>query len=183
MGMERFRLSWKKITKVNIAREEIANKSNQNMATTFIDYKDKKGFYISESFMQLAIYYISEELKKSKYTFVNKTELLDTLDSSIKGYDTGVLVLLWDEELEGTADEQTMILVLQNVKASLINKGDMISLTELKAIPTDDPDFERLYSRNPFPTSELIKIMDALIQMLNGSWTSTNLYLDINYRL
>ncbi|OCA74793.1 hypothetical protein BBI00_10815 [Chryseobacterium arthrosphaerae] len=181
--MERFRLSWKKIIKVNIAREEPANKSNKNMATTFIDYKDKKGFYISESFMQLAIYYISEELKKSQYTFVNKTELLDTLDSSIKGYDKGFLVLLWDEELEGTVDEQTMILLLQNVKASLMNKGDMISLTELKAIPTDDPDFERLYSRNPFPTSELIKIMDALIQMLNGSWTSTNLYLDINYRL
>lgn len=153
------------------------------MATTFIDYKDKKGFYISESFMQLAIFYISEELKKSQYTFVNKTDLLDTLDSSIKGYDKGFLVLLWDEELVGTDDEQTMIQVLQNVKASLLSKGNMISLAELKSIPTDDPDFERLFSSKPFPTSELIKIMDALIQMLNGSWTSTNLYMDINYKL
>lgn len=153
------------------------------MATTFIDYKDKKGFYISEPFMQLAIFYISEELKKSQYTFVNKTELLDTLDSSIKGYDKGFLVLLWDEELVGTDDEQTMIQVLQNVRTSLLSKGSMISLAELKSILTDDPDFEILFSSKPFPTSELIKIMDALIQMLNGSWTSTNLYMDINYKL
>lgn len=153
------------------------------MATTFIDYKDKKGFYISESFMQLAMFYISEELKKSQYTLINKIELLDSLDSIINGYNKGYLVLTWDEELEGTTDEQTMIQVLQNLKISLLNKGTMISLTELKSIPTDDPDFERLYSRNPFPTAELIKITDALIQMLNGSWTSTNLYMDINYRL
>jgi light-regulated signal transduction histidine kinase (bacteriophytochrome) len=153
------------------------------MATTFIDYKDKKGFYISESFMQLAMFYISEELKKSQYTFINKTELLDTFDSIVNGYRKGFLVLSWNEELEGTTDEQMMIQVLQNLKTSLLNKGAMISLAELKSIPTDDPDFEILYSRNPFPTSELIKIIEALIQMLNGSWTSTNLYMDINYRL
>ncbi|HCN47958.1 MAG TPA: hypothetical protein DIT10_02465 [Chryseobacterium sp.] len=93
------------------------------------------------------------------------------------------MVLLWDEELVGTDDEQTMIQVLQNVRASLLNKGSMISIAELKSIPTDDPDFEILFSSKPFPTSELIKIMDALIQMLNGSWTSTNLYMDINYKL
>lgn len=42
------------------------------MATASFQYKDGKGFNIAEDFMQLMIYYIYEELKKSQYIFAKK---------------------------------------------------------------------------------------------------------------
>ncbi len=66
-----------------------------------------------------------------------------------------------------------MIQVLQNVKTTLQGKGAYISIAELQAIPTEDKDFKRLY-RYPFPTSQLRKIIDVLIKMLQGTWGFTN---------
>lgn len=153
------------------------------MATTFIDYKSNNGFYINESFIQLASFYISQELKKTQYIFADKGELLDSFNSIINGFHNGYIVLSWDGELQNSTDEHTIIQVLQNVKTNMISKGAFISLVELKSILTKDPDFKRLYSKNPFPTSEMIKIIDTLIQLLNGTWQSTNYYLDINYKI
>ncbi|WP_343531980.1 hypothetical protein [Pedobacter sp.] len=75
-----------------------------------------------------------------------------------------------------------MLQVLQNVKITLKSKESYIFVTELQAIPTEDKDFKILYSRNPFPTAELIKIIDALIKMLQGAWDFTNYSMDINYQ-
>jgi hypothetical protein len=71
---------------------------------------------------------------------------------------------------------------LQNVKISLQNKGAFISVSELQSIQTNDKDFKYLYSRNPFPVAELIKIIEVLIQMLQGIWASNNYDMDINYK-
>ena len=147
------------------------------MARTFIDYKEGKGFEINEVYIQLAFCYIYQEAKKSQYIFSNKQEVLESLQDDINGY----LVLMWHDDLVNQSDEQTMLQVLQNVKTALQSKGAYISVAELQTIPTEDKDFKRFYGRYPFPTSELIKVIDALIQMLQGTWESTNYNMDINY--
>lgn len=152
------------------------------MATTKIDYKERKGFYINEAYIQLAFCYIYQEAKKSQYNFSNKQEILESLEDDINGYTYGYLVLMWHEDLVNQSDEQTMLQVLQKVKTTLQGKGSYISVAELQSIPTEDEDFKILYSRKPFPTAELIKIIDALIKMLQGTWDSTNYNMDINYQ-
>lgn len=152
------------------------------MATTKIDYKERKGFYINEAYIQLAFCYIYQEAKKSQYNFSNKQEILESLQDDINGYTYGYLVLMWHDDLVNQSDEQTMLQVLQNVKTTLQGKGAYISVAELQSIPTKDEDFKILYSRKPFPTAELIKIIDALIKMLQGTWDSTNYNMDINYQ-
>ncbi len=150
------------------------------MSTELIDYKNK-GFQISDIYMQLALYYINEELKKNQYIFTNKGYLQRYHESIINGNMAGWFAFLWDEKLSNSSDEQTMLQVLENVKITLQNKGSFISVAELQTIPTEDKDFKRFYGRYPFPISELIKIIDALIQMLQGTWESTNYNMDINY--
>lgn len=150
------------------------------MSTTFIELKDNKGFYIHESFMQLAYCYLYTELEKSLYNISNKDDLLYSIRFHIDGYSSGIMSLGWRNLNQH--DEQVMLLVLQNVKTILDNKGEYISVAELKAIPTEDKDFKILYSRKPFPTAELIKIIDALVKMLLGTWDSNNYSMDINYQ-
>lgn len=153
------------------------------MARTFIDYKEGKGFEINEAYIQLAFCYIYQEAKKSQYNFSNKQDLLGDFEDKINGYRNGYLILGWDEDvITSQAEEQTMLQVLQNVKTTLQGKAAYISVAELQSIPTEDKDFKRLYSRRPFPTAELIKIIDALIKMLQGTWDSTNYNMDINYQ-
>ena len=151
------------------------------MARTFIKYKEDKGFEINEAYVQLAFSYIYQEMKKTQYSFSNKQEILESLEDDINGYTYGYLVLMWHDDLVNQSDEQTMLQVLQNVKTALQSKGAYISVAELQTIPTEDKDFKRFYGRYPFPTSELIKVIDALIQMLQGTWESTNYNMDINY--
>lgn len=74
-----------------------------------------------------------------------------------------------------------MLQILKNVKTILQSKGTYISVAELQSIPTEDKNFKNLYNRKPFPTAELIKIIDALIQKLQGAWDSSNYNMDINY--
>lgn len=153
------------------------------MARTFIDYKEGKGFEINEAFIQLAFSYIFQEVKKNQYNFSNKQDLLGDFEDKINGYRNGYLILGWDEEvITSQTEEQMMLQVLQNVKTTLQGKGNYISVSELQSIPTEDEDFKILYSRKPFPTAELIKIIDALIKMLQGNWDSTNYSMDINYQ-
>lgn len=153
------------------------------MATTKIRYNDGEGFWISEAYIQLAFCYIYQEAKKNQYNFSNKQDLLGDFEDKINGYRNGYLILGWDEDvITSQAEEQTMLQVLQNVKTTLQSKGSYISVEELQSIPTEDKDFKRLFSRKPFPTSELIKIIDALIKMLQGTWSSDNYDMDINYK-
>jgi hypothetical protein len=151
------------------------------MNADFIDYRDNKGFYISNIFMQLLIHYINEELKKSQHIFTNKNKFLYDNESIISGVRAGYFALTWDSTIVNSTEEQTMIQILQTVKTTLQNKGAFISVSELQGIPTSDEDFKIFY-RDPFPTAELIKISDALIQMLQGTWTYTNYGMKINYK-
>ena len=153
------------------------------MSTVPIKYNGNLGFEIADEFMQLLFHYIKEEIVKPQYNLTNKEDLISGLTFEINGYSSGNLSLRWDDMFINSTEEQTMIQVLQNVITNLQNKGSSISVAEMQAIPTDDDDnFKLLYSRKPFPTLELIKISNALIQMLQGTWTSTNYSMDINYK-
>ena len=151
------------------------------MADTKITYKENKGFWIHEDFLKLALFYITQEISKVQYDISNKQELLDDLNVDIQGYTSGSMCVGLFEYVNSTFEEQVMQQVLQGVKAILQSKGAYISVSELQEIPTRDEDFKFLFSRKPFPTAELIKIIDALIKMLQGTWDSTNYSMKINY--
>ncbi|NOT94322.1 hypothetical protein [Ferruginibacter sp.] len=151
------------------------------MATTFIDYKEDKGFYIHELFMQLAFLYIYEELKKQEYNFIKKADLLYDCKSKIDGIHSSYFVLSWDDNLVGSDDEQQMIELLKNVINNLQAKGEFISVAEMQEMPTEDGHFKSVMDA-PFPVSELLRIFNALIEMLGGKWDSTNYGMDIKWR-
>ena len=150
-------------------------------AKTLIKYKNK-GFWINENFMQLLFNYLYKEAQKSQYMFLDKQDLLDDLNEGVKGWYKGYFALSWEEILKTSSDEQNLIQLLQNVKIVLQNKSSNISVTELQSINAEDDTFKYLFSRKPFPTSELIKILDALIKMLQGTWDSTNYNMNIDYQ-
>lgn len=145
-----------------------------------ITYKEDKGFWIEEVFMQLIYHYIYDELIKPEYNVPNKNQLLDEIKFHIDGYSTGVMSLGWYGFIESDVEIQTMIQVLENVKLSLNNKGQYISVSDLQSIPTEDDEFKFYYS-TPFPIPELIKVLNALIQMLNNTWTSKTYDMKIAY--
>ncbi|WP_395654557.1 hypothetical protein [Flavobacterium sp.] len=151
------------------------------MATEFMNYRDDKGFNISDVFMQLVIYYIQEELKKPQYIFSNKNLFIIGHEGIINGYQNGFLALPWKNIIVDINEEQIMIQILQTVKSSLRNKGDFITVSELQSIQTEDEYFKHFYSKKPFPVEELIKIIDALIEMIQGTWTFTNYDMEILY--
>jgi hypothetical protein len=92
------------------------------MAKTFIDYQNNKGFWITESFMQLVWCYVFQEIIKPQYNFTNKQEIVEDIELDINGIHSGYLVLTWNDYLINSSEEQTMIQVLQNVKTTLQNK-------------------------------------------------------------
>jgi hypothetical protein len=152
------------------------------MSDTKFEYKNNKGFWISTSFAQLALHYIYTELEKPQYNVTNKSDMLEKMSYDLNGYvEPG---FTWRGHITNPTEEQTLIQVLQNVKTTLQNKGAFISVDEMQAIPTEDRMFKWLYSEKPFPTGDLIKIIDALIQMLEGTWEPTNFDMDaeINWK-
>ena len=149
------------------------------MATENMDYKGK-GFITSDVFMELALYYIHEEFKKDQYIFIQKEILTDYHLMVINGQMGGWFAFLWDEYISDSSEEQTMVQILQKVKDSICHKGSYISLEELQAIPTMDNDFKIFYNK-PFPTADLIRILDALVLMLQGNWEYEAYDMHINY--
>ena len=151
------------------------------MSETKITFENNKGFWIHEIYMQLSYCYIYEVLSNPQYILTNKEDMLYSIKFHIDAYSTGSMSLGWNNFITNQMDKQTTIQALQNVKTTLQNKGAYISVEELQAIPTEDEDF-KIYYRDPFPTAEIIKIIEALIQMLQGTWTSTNYSMDIVYK-
>ena len=151
------------------------------MPETKITNGDNKGFWIHEIYMQLAYFYIYDELVKQQYIITNKDDLLYSIKFHIDGYSTGSMSLGWENYTQNPNDKQTIITALQNVIINLQNKGTFISSSELLTISSDD-DYFKMYYRNPFPVAELIKIIDALIQLLEGNWNSTNYSMDVEYK-
>jgi hypothetical protein len=152
------------------------------MADCKITHGQNKGFWIAESFMQLVLHYIYKEASKPQYTITNKPLFLEDMKFKIDGYANGYMTLGWGGFIESTVEKQTMIQILQNVKTTLQSKGINISVSELMSIPTADETLKYMLDKKPFPTAELIRVIDALIQILEGTWESTNYNMDLNWR-
>jgi hypothetical protein len=150
-------------------------------ADTFISYKPRKGFWIYEIFAQLLVVYLYEEIAKPETNIEGKEDLLVEFSGHINAYTASYMKVGLFEYVETPIQEQAMIQVLLRVKTTLQNKGSFISVDELQAIDTEDDDF-KIYYRRPFPTAQLIKVIEALIQMLQGTWTSNNYSMDIQYK-
>ncbi|MEN2398877.1 hypothetical protein GKZ90_0003780 [Flavobacterium sp. MC2016-06] len=150
------------------------------MADAKIDYKNDIGFWIHETYMQLVFHFIYAELQKTKYDFINKPELLLDCEGKINGWTNGYLVLTWNRFICGTIEEQTMIHLLQNVIIHLENKEKYITIAELQVMPTEDEHWKSVMDKD-FPISELIRIFNTLIQMLQGVWESNNYDMKINW--
>ncbi len=151
------------------------------MATTFIAYKDHKGFYIYESYIQLAFFYIYFELMKPGLydDFSNKTDLVEDCEIKINGMTSTYFVLDWDFYLINPAEEQLMVTLLQNAKSNLQAKGAFISAQEIQDLPTTDDHWKNNIA-GTFRVSELIRIFDALIEIMQGTWESINFEMVIN---
>ena len=151
------------------------------MAVTFIDYKENKGFYIHEDFMQLAFIFIYAELRiPNKYNFINKEDLISDCESKVNGVHSGYFVLSWEKDLVGESEEQLMIELLQSIINELNSKGELIKAFELESMETEDTHWKRIMDK-PIPVKELIRIFNALIEMLNDDWNSTNYNMDIDW--
>lgn len=147
------------------------------MATTFIDYKEDKGFWVVEDVMELVFQYIYKELKSGKYTFSKIDGLLLDAEHIINGFVRGWLVLMWDEDIQ---EEQEMIRLLEKIVLDLEQKGEYISVEELQTFPSKAEDWKNFWNK-PFKTQNLLNIFDAMIKMLKGEWESSNYAMDIDW--
>jgi hypothetical protein len=98
-----------------------------------------------------------------------KTDFLKETDMLVQGYAFGELWLGWKKYITTEEESKTMIELLENIKINLQNKSPEISTEEIQAIPIDDSHFKRCIA-SPFPVSELMKITEALTQMVSGTW-------------
>lgn len=142
-----------------------------------MSYKDCD-FWIAEHFMQIMFHYIYEELVKPEYVFTDKEEFLYVTRFHIDGYSTGIMWLGWEKFVETEDEIQAMIVLLEKVKLGLL-KEEYISVKELEAIPSEDTFFKSI-NNSPLATSELVRIFDALINLLNGTWAYNNHDLKID---
>lgn len=126
-------------------------------------------FLVRDLDMQLMFFYIHEEMLDGRYFFAGKEAFLSRLDFYAKGYAFGEPHLGWSRFLTTGRESETMIVLLGNLIVRLHSKGPEISREEIEAIPVDDFHF-KMYLDNPFPVSRLIRIAEALIRMISGSW-------------
>jgi hypothetical protein len=151
------------------------------MPESKIVFENNEGFWIHEIYMQLVYCYIYTELSKSEYSITKKDDMLYSIKFHIDGWSTGIMALGWFDYVQSKSDKKNILSVLENTKSMLQLKGDYIEVNELQNIKTEDEDF-KLFYRTPFPISELIKVINALIEMVEGVWNSTNYNMEIKYK-
>ena len=150
------------------------------MATTFIDYKDDKGFWIAEIYMELTFEYINQALSNTKDEIPFRDDLLFEHEFFSNGYSKGILTLLWNSFLQYDKDnEQIMIGLVEETKQLVASKGKHISTKELNSY--EEKKESNVVWHKPLKTSEIIKILDALILMLKDQWDETSYDMKIDY--
>lgn len=151
------------------------------MGKTLVEYEKDKGFWISESMMQLVLHYIVEEMEKPEHPIPDKSDLMMMLRWDIDGYTRSYMSVRLFDEIDSLEGEQMFIRVLEKVKETLHDKGAYISIEELMSIPTKDMALRYILDKKPFPTGELIRVVDALIQMLERTWMHKDYEMDLDW--
>jgi len=151
------------------------------MARTYVKYKNRSGFWISEPYLQLAYNYIYAELVKPQYNLECKVDLLSFIKFQIDGFALDMMSLGWNSYFVNETEIQVMIGILQQVNIDLFAKGTYIATQELRLIQSKDEYFKNFYYYKHFPVTELIKIIDAIIQLLENTWETINYNMEIIY--
>lgn len=148
---------------------------------TKIDYKEGKGFWIAEIYMELTYEYILQAIDNIEDNLNIREELIEDIEFNINGLAKGMLTLTWHSFLKNDEQVDEMIFVLNNTKNLLLDKGEYISAEELNKYEIKKEDVASKWPK-PIKTSEVIKIVEALILMLNDEWDKPNNYaMDIDY--
>ena len=149
------------------------------MATTHIDYKDDKGFWVAEIYIELTYEYILQALNNKTNQIPIEKNLRKDLELFTSGMFKGMLTLTWDTFLS-SEDEQVIVSILEDTKTLLQNKGEYISKEELNSYEVKKGEMASVWPK-PIKISEVIKIVDALILMFKGEWDETSYGMDIDY--
>jgi hypothetical protein len=142
------------------------------MQRTYIEYKDK-GYWITESFIELLSDYICKEFEEKEITDYSEglQEVYDQCDGNRSGAALGMVGIAYHRHIKDTQDEQNMIAILQQTKTTLQAKGEKITeeeLNEIESRKTDDY-FKRNWQQ-PIYVSSFVATLDAMIGLLDGSF-------------
>ncbi|NOW94494.1 hypothetical protein [Mucilaginibacter sp. SG564] len=143
---------------------------------TNISYRDK-GFWISESFIEVLSQYICESFEKIGISNIssNLQKTYTQCNANRSGAYRGMVDVFLDDYVDGSQDKIAFIAVLEKTKPILKAKGPELSIMTLNEFESNkiDPAFINKWAFS-VKTSSLISTIDIIIQMLNGTWTSDN---------
>ena len=154
--------------------------SRKPMAKTFIDYKEDIGFWIPEIFMELTYEYVLQTLHAIEGDLSIREELIEDIEFNINGLAKGMLTLTWGSFLKNEEQLNEIVLVLNDTKNLLSNKGEYISVEELNEYEVKKKEMASNWPK-PIKTAEVIKIIEAIILMLNDEWDEPNYSMSIDY--
>jgi hypothetical protein len=143
------------------------------MATSFITFKNKHGFWIRDYMMEAVIYYVYKAMLGNDYKeFTWLVEIADHFEVVYKGTMSSFINLHLDETLDNDDKIRVFIDVLNETKKQLLRRAE-ISADELN-------NFEKLKIKGqsikwvaPVKTIRFTNIIDHLIRLVNGELTTT----------
>jgi len=150
------------------------------MGETKIDYKENKGFWIAEIYMELTYEYILQALNTSVLDIPFIEEFKEDLLFHTEGLAKGMFVLTWGSFIKTKDDKQLVISILEETRSLLESKGEIILAFELNEFEIKKEEVASKWP-NPIKTFEIIKIIDTLILMFKGEWTKTRYGMEIDY--
>ncbi|MGY0041042.1 hypothetical protein [Pedobacter sp. NJ-S-72] len=142
----------------------------------YIKYEGK-GFWIPESFIEVLSDFIcntyenlglntfSQSLQKIYYEcYYNRN-----------GENIGVVNILLDNHISNQTDKNSLINIFEQTKILILSKGIELSIADLNAFENRKADdYFKSEWRYPIKTQSLVKTIDIMIQLLNGTWQSSN---------
>ncbi len=150
------------------------------MAETKIDYKENKGFWIAEIYMELTYEYILQSLNTTTLNISFIEDFREDLLFHTEGLAKGMFVLTWNSFINSEEDEGIIINILEGAKSILADKRSLINVVELNSYEVKKEDVASKWT-NPIKTSEIVKIIDILILMFKGEWEEVRYGMEIDY--
>ncbi|WP_419698165.1 hypothetical protein [Mucilaginibacter sp. NFX135] len=141
-----------------------------------INYRGK-GFWISESFIEVLSQYICETFENIGVNRLsqNLQKLYGQCDANRSGAYANMVDIFLDSLVDNEADKYIFIDVLWQTKSLLASKGSELSIPTLNEFERNKID-DSFINKWGFPIkiSSLTTTIDIIIQMLNGIWDSDN---------
>lgn len=142
---------------------------NKNMSS------NDKGFWINDHLLQIVCWYIVETIDRQsqiKEIWLKK-DLRDHFYNNAIGMFNGFMHLNFSEYLANNDQKKIFDNILIDTKKLVFQKGEAISINELNQIERNKDIELRSEWQSPFETARIIKIIDALEQLIAGKLTLT----------